>query len=216
MRCSLPVVARRPKKSTQRPTRVEKTQDTYDRLLAAAESVVGQEGYAAASISKIAAKTGVAQGTFYNYFETRQDLFDVLLPHVGQKMLDYISSAIDHHSAGSAREEARFQAFCDYLSDNSGFYRILYEAEVHAPEAHKIHIDRLVAGFRRSLDRSVERGEIKGYSKEELEAVIYMFLGARAYVAMRYIRGGGSKRKAGRDQAISAYVKLVSGGLFSS
>lgn len=208
------VAARRPKKRTQRPTREEKSQETYDRLLAAAEEVVGSEGYAAASISKIAAKAGVAQGTFYNYFETRQDLFDVLLPNVGQKMLDYISDAIATVTSGAAREEARFQAFCDYLADNPGFYRILYEAEVHAPEAHKIHIDRLVAGFQRALDRAVERGEIADYSREELEAVIYMFLGARAYVAMRYIRGGGRKRKAGRDHAVSAYAKLVSGGLF--
>jgi AcrR family transcriptional regulator len=212
----LPVAAQRPRKRARRLTREEKSQETFERLLAAAEDVVGSDGYAAASISKIAAKAGVAQGTFYNYFETRQDLFDILLPHVGQKMLDYISTAFENAPIGAAREEARFRAFCDYLADNPGFYRILYEAEVHAPEAHMAHIDSLVEGFRRALDRSVERGEIKGYTKEELEAVVYMFLGARAYVAMRYIRGGKRKQKAERDSAISAYAKLVSKGLFSN
>ncbi|MGE3594128.1 MAG: TetR/AcrR family transcriptional regulator [Dehalococcoidia bacterium] len=50
----------------------------------AAADVVGEEGYTAASIAKITARAGVAHGTFYSYFDDRQQLFDVLLPFVGR------------------------------------------------------------------------------------------------------------------------------------
>ena len=40
--------------------------------------IVGELGYAGASVALITARADVAQGTFYNYFESRQDLLDQL------------------------------------------------------------------------------------------------------------------------------------------
>ena len=73
-----------------RMTREEKARDTYMRILEAAAQVVGDDGYADASVSKITRLAGVAQGTFYNYFESRQHVFDKLLPYMGRQMLDHI------------------------------------------------------------------------------------------------------------------------------
>ena len=197
-------------------TRAERKLETHERLLIAGEKIVGREGYAGASVSKIAGHAGVAQGTFYNYFSARQDLFDVLLPHVGRRMLEYITDRLDDDLTGAERESARFRAFCEYLVENPGFYRILSEAEVHAPKAYRRHTDLLVDGFRKALERSVKRGEITEYSDAELEAVVFMFLGARAYVAMRYIRRGKKKTSsADCENAIAAYTRLVADGLFS-
>ena len=195
----------------RRMSRREKAEATYARLMDAAAAVVGRAGYAAASIAKITAEAGIAHGTFYNYFADRQALFDALLPHVGRQMTDGITAALVGLGGGPEREIARFRAFCDYLAGNPGFYRILYEAEVFAPKAHAAHIEQLVEGYRRALDRAVTRGEIAGYDKAELEAVIYILLGARAYLAMRFISGGAAEVP---DTAISAYARMVERGLF--
>ena len=53
----------------RRMSREEKARETYRLLLEAAAQVVGTDGYADASISKITQLAGVAQGTFYNYFD---------------------------------------------------------------------------------------------------------------------------------------------------
>ncbi len=45
-----------------------------DEILAAALEVFGEKGLAGARISDIAARAGVAKGTFYLYFETKDDL----------------------------------------------------------------------------------------------------------------------------------------------
>lgn len=201
-----------PRSKRPRLSREEKTQATLQRLMEAGARVIGAEGYAAASVAKIAAEADVAQGTFYNYFASRQEMFDVLLPYVGRRMLDAIATAVDDAPAGPAREEARFRAFCDYLARNPGFYRILYEAEVFAPKAHAEHVSRIVEGYRRALDRSVERGEIEGYDPQELEAIIYILLGARAYLAMAYTRSGTGKVP---EHVIRAYSRLIRQGLFT-
>src|SRR3546814_6903453 len=62
----------------RRLSREEKARETYMRILEAAAQVVGEEGYAEASVSKITRLAGVAQGTFYNYLESRQHIFDKL------------------------------------------------------------------------------------------------------------------------------------------
>lgn len=194
----------------KRPTRQEKAALTYRRLMDAAAKVVGRDGYAATSIAKVTGEAGVANGTFYNYFEDRQALFDMLLPHVGREMTDRITADLLDAGAGLEREVARFRSYCAYLSENPGFYRILYEAEVFAPKAHAAHMRRLSAGYRRALDRAVARGDIRGYSGDEIDDLIAMFLGMRGYIAMRHIKDGAIP-----ESAIQAYAKLLGRGLFA-
>src|SRR5215469_4346849 len=69
-----------------RLSRMEKHEDTRRRLFQAAIKVVGKYGYAGASVARITAEAGVAQGTFYLHFESRQVLLDQLLPAVGEEV----------------------------------------------------------------------------------------------------------------------------------
>lgn len=196
-------------------SREEKARETYRSLLEAAAQVVGSDGYADASISKITQLAGVAQGTFYNYFESRQDVLNRLLPYMGRQMLDHIASAMPRDLTGSAREEARLRAFFGYLDTHPSFYRILYEAEVFAPEAHAEHIRVLVDGYKGALGRAAARNEICGFDEDELEAVIYMLLASRAYIAMRYARDGNGHAGPVPEHVIRAYMKMLRRGLFS-
>ncbi len=205
------------KTKTGRPprrTREEKARETHLRILEATARVVGEDGYADASISKITRLAGIAQGTFYNYFQNRQQVFDALLPFMGQQMLDFIRKAVPAGLKGAAREEARLAAFFAYVNEHPVFYRILYEAEVFAPEAHRRHFRILVKGYRSALRRASERGEIVGYSDEELEAVIYVLLAGRAYLAMHYVRGHANANEEVPQHVLRAYGKLMSRGLF--
>jgi AcrR family transcriptional regulator len=204
-----------PTLSQRRMTRQEKARETRRLLLEAAAEVVGNDGYAEASIAKITQLASVAQGTFYNYFDSRQDILDRLLPYMGREMLNHIAQSQPRDLTGPAREEARLKAFFDYLDHHPGFYRILYEAEVFAPKAHKEHFRVLVEGYRNALTRAVARGEIKGFDEDELEAVIYMLLAARSYIAMRYARDENGHAGPVPGHVIKAYMKILTQGLFS-
>ena len=62
--------------------RAEKTEANRRAIIKAAAEVIGEHGYEGASISRITDRAGLAQGTFYLYFESRQQLFDTLLPEI--------------------------------------------------------------------------------------------------------------------------------------
>ncbi len=64
---------------TKRKTREQRREDRRDALKAAAAEVFSTDGYHAAKVSQIVEKVGVAQGTFYLYYESKQQIFGELL-----------------------------------------------------------------------------------------------------------------------------------------
>src|SRR3979411_1546285 len=70
--------------------RVERNAWTKRKIFDAATRIVGKYGYAEASVARITEEAGVAQGTFYNHFENRQQLLDQLLPKIGIDMVRFI------------------------------------------------------------------------------------------------------------------------------
>ncbi|MFK3780096.1 TetR/AcrR family transcriptional regulator [Agrobacterium sp. NPDC089420] len=198
----------------RRLSRDEKAKLTRESLLSAGCKVVAAEGYASASIAKIADTAGVAHGTFYNYFFDRQALFDELLPYEGLRMLAVIEEEARKSAPGMARELARFNAFLDYLVKNEGFYRILYEAEVFAPEAHRIHMDNIVSGYRRSIKRGIVTGHIALLSDDKIDCIIYQLLGMRAYAAMQiHYEPDEGRRELIIENSVYIYERIIRASL---
>ncbi|MGZ3376855.1 MAG: TetR/AcrR family transcriptional regulator [Phenylobacterium sp.] len=93
--------------SERRPMRVnlearaataeQRRAQTRDRLLAAAESVIAEKGFDAATIEEFVRAAGVSRGTFYNYFPTATDLLGALNQRV--------ASHLDGLLAGVARQQ---------------------------------------------------------------------------------------------------------------
>lgn len=196
-----------------RRSRAERSEEIRRALFRAAAEVVGEVGYAEASVARITARANVAQGTFYNYFESRQDLFDQLLPGLGASMLAFIMERVDPAATGAERETQRIAAYFRFLEEHPEFYRILYEAETLAPAAHRQHIAVVAAGYVRALKRSWQRGEMPGFAERELEPIAFILLAARGYLSMRYGMGGADGRVP--DWVVEAYSKFVRHGLFS-
>lgn len=192
-------------------TRAERNEAVRARLFEAAARIVGEMGYAEASVARITALAGVAQGTFYNHFENRQALLDELLPTLGREMARHIQDRTRAIRPERAREVARFRAFFDYLRDNPGFLRILNEAEFAAPRAYQAHIDNIAAPYHRILTRARDRGEAGDFSDAEIEVVVHILMGARSYLSQRF---AGQQPV---DEAVfGAYAKLLERGLFGN
>ena len=200
-----------PQSRKLRLTRAEKAELIRRRLFDAAIKVVGTEGYAGATVSRITRLAGVAQGTFYNYFPNRQDLLDQLLPTVGQRLLKYIAGKLTPDLVGGERELMRFTAFFDFLLEMPEFLRILTEAQIYAPVAYDTHIEMVSRNYLKALRQ--ERNESVEFSDAELEVIIHIMLGARNYLCQHYSYTDGRVHSPPRE-VITAYGKLISLGVF--
>jgi AcrR family transcriptional regulator len=192
--------------------RVERNAWTKRKIFDAATKIVGKFGYAEASVARITEEAGVAQGTFYNHFESRQELLDQLLPKIGIDMVRFIRDRTG--TAQEAQQEIeRFAAFFDFIREVPEFLRILNEAEFFAPSGYQKHLDNIVVAYVRILQRARDAEAITDFSDQEFEAVVYMLMGARGYLSQHYSYSGG-KVTAVPDHVISAYQKLMTRGLF--
>lgn len=193
--------------------REEKAEETRRALIEAGARVVGRYGYNGASISRITARAKVALGTFYRHFDSRQDLLDQLLPTMGERLLAFVRENVDRDVIGLEREEQRLRAYLKFLLDHPWYHRLLNEGEVLAPKGYQAYFEMVSSGMVRSLQRSVERNEIKRFNQAELETVAYILLASRVYLAQRYAYSNGSVKEP-PEKIIKTYSKFVRYALF--
>ena len=193
-------------------SRAEKSELIREALIGAAIAVVGEVGYADASIALITQRAGVAQGTFYNYFRSRQDILDQLLPEVGHRMLAHVRQSAVGGENFAELEERSFRAFFAFQKETPQLFRILNEAENFAPGGHRYHFGIVSRGYRRFLRQSLRNGEFPGYTEPDLEVIAYILMAARSYLALRYTSGDG-RIKDIPSRVVRTYMKFVLYGL---
>ncbi|AEC21171.1 transcriptional regulatory protein [Pusillimonas sp. T7-7] len=193
--------------------RSERGRLIHEALFTAASEIVGERGYEDTSISLITQRAGVAQGTFYNHFESRQDILDQLLPSLGKEMLAYVGECSRPGSTILEREELGFRGFYTFLKLHPYFFRVLNEAPSFAPKAYQAHIELVRDGYMRFLKRGLDSGEIKGFNEQELEAAAFVMMGARLYLGHYANRAGNNDGSDIPDWVTQAYRKLITHGL---
>jgi AcrR family transcriptional regulator len=162
--------------------RAERAERNRLELLEAAARVVGDCGYRDASVQRITAAAGLAQGTFYLYFASRQALFDELLPHYGVQMLEYVRERVAPIKGFIDAEVTGLKVVFEYLSDNPWFWRVLNEAEVEAPTAWQRHHEEVTQRYLRFLRREKASGNLQRYSASELPTIAQFLVAARDYM----------------------------------
>jgi AcrR family transcriptional regulator len=192
--------------------RAEKMEVNRRAILRAAAEVIGKHGYDGASIGRIAESAGLAQGTFYLYFESRQALFDVLLPELGLDGTQWVTERVHGARSFFELEEKGFVAFWEWMVANPNLFRVMNEAEIAAPVAFRKHFEQLVERYSAALTRGVKLGELRPLSTQQITAIAYMLIGARNNLFMHYLYSGKLRKKPPKS-IIEMYISFVRGAL---
>ncbi|KQT09731.1 TetR/AcrR family transcriptional regulator [Ramlibacter sp. Leaf400] len=192
--------------------RAEKAARVRDQLMVSAARVVGDHGYRDASVQRITADAGLAQGTFYLYFASRQALFDELLPHFGLQMLEQVRLRSEDVHGFLEREEMGMKAVVEYLHENPWFWRLLNEAEVEAPVAWQRHHEEVTRRYVSFLKRARAAGDLTGYSVAELATLAQLLVAARDYIYRTHLTTHGRGKKV-PPAVLKTYRKFIENGL---
>lgn len=95
------------------------TAATREKLINTAENILQKNGYEKMSVADIAKTSGVAKGTFYNYFEKKEDIIFEL----NKRHMDDLSDQIDDLAKESAENSIRM-----YLTN---FLQIVVNSKVN-------------------------------------------------------------------------------------
>lgn len=164
--------------------RTERGNRTRAKVLEAAEQVFSEHGYHDASIVKITEAAGVAQGTFYLYFQSKKQVFDELVEDLNRRVRHAMSEASARGSNRIEAERLGFQAFFRFTADHPALYRIIRQAEFVSPEALRLHYTRIVDNYIAGLETAKARGEI---APLDTAVAAWALMGIGELVGMRWV-----------------------------
>ena len=190
---------------TPRTARGRKTQRV---LLDAAAAEFGEKGFHDSSIVSITARAGVALGSFYTYFESKDSLFRALVSDISDQVRASVGDQLTHPEGGTLqRERDAFVAFLAFARAHKELYRIIDEAEFVANDEWRAHYENAA---QRILDRlrDVEaRGELAGPIDE---AHAWAIMGMNVFLGLRY---GVQRPERPLDEVASIANGLIARGL---
>ncbi len=134
---------------------------TRKAILSAAERVIGERGFNEASIGLITREAGVAQGTFYIYFKSKDEVFSELVLEMGRLVRRALSEATQNIENRLDAEKAGLTAFLEFIRAHPDLYRIIQEALFVDPEAYHAYYHTFAEGYRNGLEAAVKAGQIK-------------------------------------------------------
>ena len=91
-----------------RSLKEKQRQERETLILQAAEEVLMEKGYYETSIDEIAARVGIAKGTVYLHFPSKEDLVIAIFERDMQQLLQYIDTAMSSDLTSRGKMEAIF------------------------------------------------------------------------------------------------------------
>ncbi|MBS0473837.1 MAG: TetR/AcrR family transcriptional regulator [Proteobacteria bacterium] len=172
---------------TARPVRVPRTERgrrTQRAILDAAAAEFGEKGFHDSSIVSITIRAGVALGSFYTYFESKEALFKALVQDMSGRVRDQVAPVLTAHQGGAVEAEgAALEAFLRFAREHKEIYRIIDEAEFVAPEDWRAHYLNTVARILERLQAARSRGEL---AVEPSEVHAWAIMGMNVFLGLRF------------------------------
>ena len=191
---------RRRRSAPGRPLRAitPRGQETRQKLIRAAEKVFGNEGFYAARVSEITREAGVAAGTFYLYFDSKEALLRALIRSINHDLRRTLREGTEHLPSRVAQEERGLEIFLyDFLKRHRKLYRIIRQTEFADPHIFEWYYRRLGDGYARRLRAAMAQGELERWDAALAACAL---MGIADFVAMRYVTWGkGISRKQLRE-----------------
>ena len=163
--------------------KTERGKRTREKLLRAAETEFGDKGFHEAGVSGITYRAGVALGTFYTYFESKEEIFQALVKYMSLRTRRWIAERVADAPDRMTAERKGFEAYIEFVLQHKGIYRIISEAEFVANDAYREHYTSFAAAYEENLRSAGERGDIR---EGDYETWSWAIMGMAVTLGMRY------------------------------
>ncbi|WP_306093997.1 TetR/AcrR family transcriptional regulator [Qipengyuania flava] len=170
--------------SNDKTPRTERGRRTLRKLLDAAATEFADKGFHEASISGITRRAGVALGTFYTYYDSKDAIFRALVSDMSAGVGRAAREALDPGMGALEVERVALRAFLTFAAEHKEIYRIIDEAEFVDPESYRTHYETIGSRIEERLQRGGESGEfIRGLGAPEAWAL----MGMNVFLGLRYV-----------------------------
>jgi AcrR family transcriptional regulator len=187
--------------------RTERGRKTLRAILDAAAIEFGERGFHEASVSGITRRAGVALGSFYTYFDSKDAVFRALVRDMSDQVRDQVAPAIRAAPDQIAAERAGLYEFINFVRGHKEIYRIIDEAEFVDPESFHLHYATTADRIAARLKAGAARGEIRA---DVSEVHAWAIMGMNVFLGLRY---GVWEDDVPPDQVADSIAEMLARGI---
>jgi AcrR family transcriptional regulator len=141
-------------------------------ILDAARHVFSELGYAATTVRDIIRATPLAAGTFYNYFKSKEEVFEAIRDETALAVRPALRTARLKAETAEAFVAATFRTFFTYVAANRGSFAAVKQTDsIHV----RVDTPEVLAGLaelRDDIVKAIGRGLFPAFDAEFLTAAI--------------------------------------------
>lgn len=167
----------------EKTPRTERGRKTLRLLLDAAAAEFGEKGFHESSVVSITQRAGVALGSFYTYFDSKDSLFRALVRDMSAQVRQTVGPVIAAEPDRLEGERKGLNKFLNFVREHKELYRIIDEAEFVDPPSYRAHYENTVNGYLASLKEAAAKGQVRD-DVEEVHA--WAIVGMNVFLGLRY------------------------------
>ena len=153
--------------------RVSKKYDVrLTEILDAAEALFSQIGYEKTTINNILEKVGIGKGTFYHYFQSKEELGEAVVARI----VDYIAASVDvarSKPAINAHEKMIATLYALRINENPHTESIIAMGNPYNAFLHQKALIKVVGDIAPMMAAIAEEGIAEGFYKSEYPLEIF-------------------------------------------
>jgi AcrR family transcriptional regulator len=167
--------------------RTARGERTLRKILDAAREEFGERGFSDSSIVGITQRAGVALGTFYTYFDSKEELFQALVRDMSAQVRDTVGPTFREATDGLDGERRALEAFLRFAREHRDIYRIIDESEFVDPTTYREHYETTAERIAARLKSARDKGEIaRNFSDRDLDVLAWGMMGANVFLGLRF------------------------------
>ena len=193
--------------------RTARGERTRRKILDAAPTEFGTRGFADTGITEITRTAKVALGTFYTYFDSKEEVFRALVQDMSEQVRLAVAPVLGEGRGTLEAEERALAAFLRFVGTHQQVYRIIDEAEFVDPAGFRAHYENTAARISERLADGASAGVMQS-PKDDLDAEVraWAIMGMNVFLGLRFGVWGSEDT----DKVAAAANRLISQGLARS
>lgn len=161
----------------RKAVRAGKRANRRNEIMIEAARLFAKKSYHSVTVDEVAGGVGIAKGTIYLYFKSKENLYLSILEQAFEELEDRMSEEIEKGAPSPAKLSEVLKVVFSYFRTNVDVLRILTRDETHLIREHfeltEQWKNRGVALYKKVLDRGVGEGSFKPMNTTLTALIIY-------------------------------------------
>lgn len=188
-------------------------EQTFKKIIRTGKRLFAKQGFQATSINDIIAKSKVAAGTFYLYFDNKLALYLYLLEEYKREIKATSAMAATGYHNRYDIERAGLKSFILYAKRDPLAYKLIWESMSVDPSIFKQYYESFAKAYSFHLQEYVNLGQVR--DDIDLETASFVLMGIANFVGLQVVF------KETIDEAQINYIvdetmKIIQAGLLKS